>query len=222
MAITKAEFKQAFREVVSLEFSHIPTDENSIQYTFSEKFNKRMKKLIKSQKKVYWNLVSTTSKRVAIIFVAIFTMFTAAFSVKAIREPIINFIKRVYESFTHYSFDGDKTETIAREYIITEIPDGFAQTNKIVNENSIITTYENSNKETIKFTQQISNNHSGIYFDNENTEISKDTVDGIEVEFQKWYDTNSAIWTKDGYFFMIDCVGNISIDDIKKIIISIE
>ena len=53
MAITKAEFKQAFREVVSLEFSHIPTDENSIQYTFSEKFNKRMEKLIKSQKKVY-------------------------------------------------------------------------------------------------------------------------------------------------------------------------
>lgn len=222
MAITKAEFKQAFREVVSLEFSHIPTDENSIEYTFSKKFNRRMEKLIKSQKKVYWKFVNTASKRVAIIFLAIFTMFTAAFSVKAIREPIINFIKQVYESFTHYSFDGDKTEAIAREYIITEIPDGFAQTNKIVNENSIITTYENSNKETIKFTQQISNNHSGIYFDNENTEISKETVDGVEVEFQKWYDTNSAIWTKDGYFFMIDCVGNISIDDIKKIIISIE
>lgn len=222
MAITKAEFKQAFREVASLEFSHIPTDENSIQYAFSEKFNKRMEKLITSQKKVYWNFVSTASKRVAIIILAIFTMFTAAFSVKAIREPIVKFIKQVYESFTLYLFDGNKTESIIREYKITDVPDGFEQTDKIENDNSIITSYENSVGETIKFTQQISNNHSGIYFDNENIEISKEAVNGIEVEFQKWYDTNSAIWTKDGYFFMIDCTGNIGIDDIKKIIVSIE
>ena len=222
MAISKAEFKQAFREVASLEFSHIPQDEKSINYKFSDRFNNRMEKLIKAQRKPYWKFISTTSKRAAVIFVAILTLFTAAFSVKAIREPIIKFIKQVYESFTQYSFDGDKTETIDKEYIINDIPDGFTQTNKIVNENSIITTYENSNKETIKFTQQISNNHSGIYFDNENTEISKETVNGVEVEFQKWYDTNSAIWTKDGYFFLIDCVGNISVDDIKKIIMSIE
>lgn len=222
MAISKAEFKQAFREVASLEFSHIPQDEKSINYKFSDRFNNRMEKLIKAQRKPYWKFISTTSKRAAVIFVAILTLFTAAFSVKAIREPIIKFIKQVYESFTQYSFDGDTVETINKEYIINDIPDGFTQTNKIVNENSIITTYENSNKEIIKFTQQISNNHSGIYFDNENTEISKETVNGVEVEFQKWYDTNSAIWTKDGYFFMLDCVGNINIDDIKKIIISIE
>lgn len=222
MAITKAEFKQAFREVVSLEFSNIPTDENSIEYTFSKKFNRRMEKLIKSQKKVYWKFVNTASKRVAIIFLAIFTMFTAAFSVKAIREPIIKFITEIYETFTHYLFEGDKTETIVREYIITEIPNGFIRTEKIINENSVITIYKNSEEETIKFTQQISNNHSGVYFDNENIEISKDIVNGIEVEFQKWYDTNSAIWTKDGYFFMIDCVGDIGIDDIKKIVMSIQ
>ena len=38
MAISKAEFKQAFREVASLEFSHIPQDEKSINYNFSDKF----------------------------------------------------------------------------------------------------------------------------------------------------------------------------------------
>ena len=67
MAITKAEFKNAFRKVASLEFSHIPSDECGIQYTFSEKFNKRMEILIKSQNKVYWDVVSTAAKRVAII-----------------------------------------------------------------------------------------------------------------------------------------------------------
>ena len=53
MSISREEFKAAFREVVSSEFAHIPTDESSIDFTFSEKFNKKMEKLIKSQRKSY-------------------------------------------------------------------------------------------------------------------------------------------------------------------------
>ena len=71
-----------------------------------------MQKLIKSQKKLYWNIVNTAAKRAAVIFVAIITIFTAAFSVKAIREPILKFIKQIYESFTFCSFEGDTTEII--------------------------------------------------------------------------------------------------------------
>lgn len=110
MAMSKTDFKNAFREVVSSEFAHIPTDESSIDFTFSERFNKRMEKLIRSQKKVYYNFVNTAYKRVAILCVILLTMLTTACSVKAIREPIVNFIKQVYESFTHYSYDGDTTE----------------------------------------------------------------------------------------------------------------
>lgn len=222
MAITKAEFKQAFREVVSLEFSHIPTDENNIQYTFSEKFNKRMEKLIKAQKKVYWNLVSTTSKRVAIIFVAIFTMFTAAFSVKAIREPVIEFIKKVYESFTQYSFDGDTVETINEEYTITKMLDGYEQIDKLTSDNTIATTYKNELGDTIIFTQMTTEYSTGYLVDNESGEQYTETVDGIEIDFKEWYDTKTAIWANDGYVFSIDCIGNISFEDIKQIIRTIK
>ena len=96
--------KAAFREVVSSEFAHIPTDESSIDFTFSEKFNKKMEKLIKSQRKSYYIFINTVGKRVAILFVAIITLFAASMSVKAIREPVINFIIEVYESFTKYFF----------------------------------------------------------------------------------------------------------------------
>ncbi len=183
MAITKAEFKQAFREVVSLEFSHIPTDENSIQYTFSEKFNKRMEKLIKAQKKVYWNLVSTTSKRVAIIFLAIFTMFTAAFSVKAIREPIVKFISEIYETFTHYFFDGDTTDTITQEYSIKVLPDGFKQTNQIKSDVFVTTEYQDDSGNIIQFTQMTTEHSAGYFFDNENGTITTEYVGDVEVQF---------------------------------------
>lgn len=55
--MNKTDFKNAFREAVASEFSQIPTDEESIDFTFSKRFNKQMKKLIRSQKKSYYSFV---------------------------------------------------------------------------------------------------------------------------------------------------------------------
>ena len=222
MAISKAEFKQAFREVASLEFSHITQDEKSINYKFSDRFNNRMEKLIKAQRTPYWKFISTTSKRAAVIFVAILTLFTAAFSVKAIREPIIKFIKQVYESFTQYSFDGDTVETINKEYTITKMLDGYELIDKLTSDNTIATTYKNELGDTIIFTQMTTEYSTGYLVDNESGEQYTETVDSIEIDFKEWYDTKTAIWANDGYVFSIDCIGNISFEDIKQIIRTIK
>lgn len=222
LSMSREEFKAAFREVVSSEFAHIPTDESSIDFTFSEKFMKRMDKLIKSQRKPYWNFISTVSRRAAVIIVAIITLVTAAFSVKAIREPIIKFIKQVYESFTHYSFDGDTVEIITKEYTITQMLDGYEQFDKLTSENTIATTYKNKLGDTIIFTQMTTEYSIGYFVDNESGEQYTETVDDIEIEFKEWYDTKTAIWANDGYVFSIDCIGNISFEDIKQIIRTIK
>lgn len=44
--ISKDEFKKAFNESISAEFAAIPHNENSIEYTFSERFEKRMNRLL--------------------------------------------------------------------------------------------------------------------------------------------------------------------------------
>ena len=220
--MSREEFKAAFREVVSSEFAHIPTDESSIDFTFSEKFNKKMEKLIKSQRKPYWNFISTVSRQAAVIIVAIITLVTAAFSVKAIREPIIKFIKQVYESFTHYSFEGDTVEIITKEYTITQMLDGYEQFDKLTSENTIATTYKNKLGDTIIFTQMTTEYSIGYFVDNESGEQYTETVDDIEIEFKEWYDTKTAIWANDGYVFSIDCIGNISFEDIKQIIRTIK
>ena len=201
LSMSREEFKAAFREVVSSEFAHIPTDESSIDFTFSEKFIKRMDKLIKSQRKPYWNFISTVSRRAAVIIVAIITLVTAAFSVKAIREPIIKFIKQVYESFTHYSFDGDTVEIITKEYTITQMLDGYEQFDKLTSENTIATTYKNKLGDTIIFTQMTTEYSIGYFVDNESGEQYTETVDDIEIEFKEWYDTKTAIWANDGYVY---------------------
>lgn len=221
MAMSKTDFKNAFREAVSSEFAHIPTDENSIDFTFSERFNKRMAKLIRSQKKVYYNFVNTAYKRVAIICVVLLTMLTTACSVKAIREPIVNFIKQVYESFTHYSYDGDTTEKITKEYTII-LPDDFEKTNETKNKSLISVEYTNSLGDIIEFSQMTTEYSTGYFVDNENGDIKTENLKGIEIQFKERYDTKSAIWTQNGYVFVIDCYGNISYDTIKQMIESLE
>ena len=221
MAINKNDFKNAFREVVSSEFAHIPTDENSIDFTFSERFNKRMAKLIKSQKKAYYSLINTAYKRVAIICIIILALLTTACSVKVIREPIVNFIKQVYESFTHYSYDGDTTDKITKEYYITA-PDGFNQTNITNNDFLITTEYTNNNGDIIEYNQMTTEYSTGYFVDNENGNIKTEFFKGIEIQFKERYDTKSAIWTQNGYVFVLDRYGNVSFDTIKQMIGSLK
>ena len=140
--MSREEFKAAFREVISSEFAQIPTDEDSIDFTFSEKFIKRMDKLIRAQKKSYYKFINTAGKRVAVIFAAIITLFTASLSVKAIREPVVRFIKQIYETFTHYTFEGDTVDVITKEFNLNIVPDGFIETDRIANEISITKIYE--------------------------------------------------------------------------------
>ncbi|MBO5211832.1 MAG: DUF4367 domain-containing protein [Clostridia bacterium] len=222
MPISKAEFKEAFREVISSEFSHIPKNENEIDFVFSERFNKRMTKLVNSQKKAYYYLINTAAKRVAIIFVLILTMFTAAFSVKAIREPIIEFVKQIYETFIHYSVEGDTIDKITKKYSITRLPEGFYETDKVNNNYTIITFFENSSGDTIVFSQMTTKTNAGYFLDNETGEVHSEVVNGINVEWKKWYDNITVLWTNEGYVFSIECMGNINFDTIKDMICSVE
>lgn len=220
MSMSREEFKAAFREVISSEFAQIPTDEDSIDFTFSEKFIKRMDKLIRAQKKSYYKFINTVGKRVAVIFVAIITLFTASLSVKAIREPVVRFIKQVYETFIHYTFEGDIQQNIKKEFSIKKLPDGFIQSDKIESDFAITTIYVNDSN-TIKFTQQSTNN-ANLFFDNENGTLTKVTISGINVDIYENENIKHAVWTDEGYFFKLTCIGEINTDSITMMIESIQ
>ena len=220
MSMSREEFKAAFREVISSEFAQIPTDEDSIDFTFSEKFIKRMDKLIRAQKKSYYKFINTAGKRVAVIFAAIITLFAASLSVKAIREPVVRFIKQVYETFIHYTFEGDIQPKIKKEFFIKTLPDGFIQHDKIESDLAITTIYVNDNN-TIKFTQQSTNN-ANHFFDNESGTLTKVTISGINVDIYESENIKHAVWTDEGYFFKLTCLGEINIDSVTMMIESIQ
>ena len=221
MAMSRSDFNNALREAVSSEFTDIPTDESSINYTISERFIKKMDKLIRSQKKVYYNFINTVSKRVAIICLVVVTLFTTACSVKAIREPIVNFITEVYETFTRYFFDGDTVESVTKQYSIELLPESFEQTNVTENDISVTKTYENSLGERIIFSQTITED-TEYKMDAEHGNVQKLLVNNIEVHIIMTDDIAQAIWIQDEYLLKITYLGKTDQETIVSMIESVK
>lgn len=221
MAISKEEFKNALREAISSEFSHIPNSESEICYSFSNLFEKRMNKLIKKQKNMWWNLSNTISKRVAIALISTVLLFTTACGFENIREPIVSFIREVHDKFIQYFFDGDTCKEISYEYQIKLLPEGFEKMNTICIDNSIVTTYENQKGNIIDFTQSTTQiaTHS---FDNEHGKITTVTVDDIRIDFYIHEELITALWLEDAYYFKLTYYGNTSQEILLEIIKSIQ
>jgi hypothetical protein len=143
-------------------------------------------------------------------------------SVKAIREPVINFVVYVYESFTRYFFDGDTVKEIKKQYHITDLPNGYAQTKIYYNSASLTTIYKNDNNGIIELTQGTSSN-ADFYIDNENSRCHTINIENIKVNIYEWENIKQAIWSNDLYVFdMILESTNLNTEDIKKIIVSIK
>lgn len=221
MAMSKDEFKNAFREVIAAEFSHIPCDEDSIDYTFSERFNKKMNKLIKAQRKPYYFLINTAAKKVAVYFVIFATLITASMSVKAIREPVVNFIVEVYENFTRYFFDGDTADNIKKKYEISELPKGFSRFNTMETDTDFTVIYQGSENNSIIFTQSTTENKI-FDIDNQKETPKTEKVNGIDIHIYTYEKDKFVFWSDNGYFFQITAYGDIDDETLIKMIKSIK
>lgn len=221
MAISRSFFNNVLREVVSAEFSDIPTDESSINYTFSERFTKKMEKLIRSQKRAYYKLINTVSKRAAIICLLVITLFMGACSIKVIREPIVNLFTEVYESFTKIFFFGKTTEVVAKEFKIMYLPEGFKQTEFLSNDIRITQTFESSNGDVLKFSQTITEG-TEYNLDTEHGNTEKMSISGKDIYITSAYEITQAVWLEDGYLLKITYYGTISVEEIVNLIKSVK
>ena len=226
MAISKTEFKNAFREVGSMEYEEIPADENSIDYCFSERFEKKMEKLIQSQKKAHWHYVNTAGKRVAVAALICLMLFTTACGIKPVREAVAGFLQETYERFIRYFGDGDvegmsNKNSISYEYRITMLPETFTEIEKIDCEILITTVYENEEGEIIEFSQGIVD-EDNYYLDNERGSVYTINISGVETVIYDSVTMKHAMWLKDGYYFHIAYYGTTEIEEISSMIESIK
>mgnify|MGYP000868619133 CR=1 FL=1 len=190
------------REIEILEKEVVSTE----PHVFSNEFNRKMDKLLNFSKKPYFNFVNTVGKRAAVIIIAFITALSiTTFSVKAFREPVVNFSISVYEKFSNILFHADEPEYL---------PDGYnlKENNNFGNVIEII--YSNRNDDL--FFEQYIISSTQIGADTEGTDIEMLTVDGKEILFYNNKGVNRIIWTDGSYGYKV--IGVIDKYEIMKMI----
>lgn len=220
MAMTKVELMNAFREAATYEFRDIPRDDSQISHNFSAAFEHKIAKLIQREKSFFWHFVNTASKRVAVIVLVLVMLFTTACSVKAIREPIVRFLSEVYETFTEYFFEGEKTNVITEKYQISAIPTGFSEESVFETDMVITVVYQNAQNNTIHFTQSITDGTT-IFLDSEKGDRKTIAVSEYEVHLYSQNGVLFAMWVHDGYYFEVVCYGDFSENHMISLIQSV-
>jgi len=152
-------FKEAFLEAEKISNAKYLNKEAFEYYEFSEKFEKKMSKLIAKNDRLSFNTRVRISRALIAALIALLVLFTGLMSVSASRQKIIEFFEKIYNQYTEVSTSEQSVinvpEKIEIEYTISDIPEGFILTNYESSEAGVFAVWENDKKEQIVFEQNV-------------------------------------------------------------------
>ncbi len=194
---------------------------------FSEKFIRKMDKLLKRVERPYWSFYNTSLKRTVIAAIIAILLITATMSVSAIREPIKRFFVNFYETYLNLSYEKDEEtnneQTIEADtkFTVTWMPDGYEEIERY--EGSQITKIVwKKGERTIKISRMIADFSTVITLDKEHGDYSVRNINGIEVHCVKDKEGINYSWLSENYSYRLSCSAGESDEDIRKIILNVQ
>lgn len=213
MENAKELFIKAFMEAERLDNAELPSEDN-IQWDFSEKFEKSMDKLIRKNSRIQLSTKRTVTKSLIAAIIAIMVLFTGLMSVAAIREPIIEFVKKVFPQFNEITLSENSVpsvDMIETEYTLIDLPEGFELETYQKDDCGIFAVWHNSNGEEITFSQDILNLNVSVDTEHGYEELNINGYSAYLINYEK----NAILFWSDGkYYFTL----NVPIDYKDKII----
>ncbi len=217
----------AFEEYNKRLCKSLPSEVQLNAITFSQRFLKRMDRLIYHQKHFYYRMINTAAKRAACVVAAVF-LFAAAttFSVEAFRETFVQFVVKTYEEFTALFFSGDFGEDRSSAVAITPkrpqyIPEGFELVAEVENEAFVQYVYQKASGQRLMF-MQTALGELTIGIDTEGTDYKKIMIhDTIEALYYENKGENSITFTVDDSVFLLTIASPYTEEDLLKIVNSI-
>lgn len=220
MSVSKDEFFDILRDCASKEFEHIPKSDDEVDYKFSKKFERKMEKLIDGIENEKKPRRLNLRKAIAAVAAAIIAIFASVMSVSAVREPFVDIIFKIYTGFTDLIFEGDTTDKLTYIYSFSEIPKGFVETARVINDITNYTKYENAEEgKVITLSQDITDGIS-ISIDNDHGHIEKYEINGIEINIyvSDRNDLQIAFWTADSNYIELAYHGTTTVDEMLDLV----
>ena len=200
--------KNALGEVFEKELDSFAKEAYSLpDHVFSEKFNKKMDRLIKRRSRSYYKFINTAGKRAACIAAVIIIASLSLLTVRAVRETVYRFLVGIFGDHTEVAVEsdmGDHPKTIETEYYLDGLPEGFELVEHSYANRRNFSMFVKGD-EFVIFEQHTADQYQFV-FDNEHSEYYEVPVDEDIIFFIR-YDMKdnsySVIWENEEYVFKV-------------------
>lgn len=214
-------FVQALIEAESKEISKLK-GEDEIEWEFSEKFENSMNKLIRKNNHIRLSTRRTVRRGLLAAIIALIAVFSGLMSVSATREPIVNFVKRVFSDHNEMTMSRNSVLPVDRsetEYTLYDLPEEYELTTYEKDEIGVFSRWKSSvDNSEIVFSQDILLVNMSI--DNEHN-YRETVVNGYTAYLNQYEFNTSLTWTDGTYLFTLNVPNSLNIDitDLAKNII---
>lgn len=195
------------------------------QHQFSTSFKRKMKTLLKEQRRSpKTNQVIRYMRRTATaIMIALVVLFSFSMTVSAFRERIIGVVVNVFNELTDYRFVSIETE--ARELPEIEfgyLPDDMQESYRESLNGHELIVYEGVEERSFELTrdQLLAGGGYRKYLDTEDSEYETFLMHGEEAYANYKNGCGTIIWTSGDILYTL--YGNLYIEELKKIALSIQ
>lgn len=188
----------------------------------SEKFNQKMRKLIKSQSSFYHRATLTRARRAMLAAAIIITLAAASLSVGAIRERIFSFFVTSGSEVDVIEYNNNPDtvypSTIENAMTPSYLPDGYTLSQKQSSENNSFMYYEKGD-DYLTIEQFTKDNYRSAT-DAEYKTTTRENYEGTDYIIKTDEDMTLLIWERDGYVF--EAVGYVATDELLKVAASVK
>lgn len=217
------EFRKACESHLKKEADKYP-DSTDTPHKFSEEFENKMDELFEISHPKKPKKFGTVGKRVAVIVaVTVLAMTTAAFGVKALRIPILEFFSRVYQEFTSLFISTEDTEYDDGFEFEANIPghivSGFEEEDRYKKINMMRIDYTSEDglhyyfKQDRLYQNQMLDTEQQSY-----TDLIE--ANGVKYYFYETDSMNKLVWYDSRYSYLVS--GNITKEEMLAVAQSVE
>jgi hypothetical protein len=226
--MTEKELSGKKKLIKSLEKYELSFEEKypqeDMEVEFSKQYEVYMEKLLSGKipkRRKYFN---TVGKRIAACVAAAMLIFGGSMTVKAFREPVVEFFTNVYEKIVEIFFNDDDIAKAPSEietvYTLGYVPEGYEMESfKMNGGKTMVMSVFTSNEDEIVLRQHTLDGK--FVLDNEYSKYQYIYIDNIKVAIIEKSEEKMLYWNTSEYSFMLSVELEIAEEECIKIISSI-
>lgn len=211
--------REAFEKLDAWEEDQLDID-STAEIHYSEKYERYMARLLRAQKRPWWQYTNTVGKKVAVIALVILFAFGASMSVSAVRKPVVEFIVNVYERFVEIFFGKEDIAEAPYEmdtiYTLGKVPEGYELVRNELWGNSVRFVWKDDEGNSIKFSQYVFDSKATYDYENSNYVVMN--VSGIKVAMIEKQNRKMFCWNSDDFAFSMNVPRCFSLNECAELI----